>query len=186
VRIWTVPNVITFLRLAAVPVFAVLHAVNDPVAALLVFVGAGLSDGLDGLFARLLDQRSRLGALLDPVADKVLLTTALIALTLTGELPLWFLLLALLREATLIVGALAVHRRGWEVPAKPARLGKYAVFCQLAAVALGLISRVPAWRGGVDPYLAAAILLAAECIVLSAFQYGWQFGNLLSTRPQRS
>lgn len=184
-RVLTVPNGITFLRILAVPVFAVLHALDEPVAALAVFAGAGLSDGLDGLFARLLDQRSRLGALLDPVADKLLLTTAFIALTVTGQLPVWLLILALVREATLIVGALAVHLRGWEVPAKPARLGKYAVFCQLAAAVLGLLSRVPGFEPALLAYLHVAVLLAAECIVLSAFQYAWQFGGMLTAKPGR-
>jgi cardiolipin synthase (CMP-forming) len=186
VRVWTVPNGITFARLLAVPAFAVLHALDQPRWALAVFIGAGISDGLDGLLARMLNQRTRLGALLDPVADKLLITTALVALTVTGQLPVWLLGLALLREATLVAGALAVHLRGWEVPARPARLGKYAVFCQLAAVALGLLARVPGWGGTVADYLNAAILLAAECIVLSAFQYGWQFGSMLTERPKRA
>ena len=182
-RVWTLPNVVTFLRLLAVPAFAVAHATHRPMWALALFVGAGVSDGIDGLLARLLDQRSRLGSLLDPVADKTLITTALIALTLTGQLPLWFLLTALAREALLVVGALAVSVRGWEVPARPARLGKYAVFFQLAAVTLGLISRLPGWHPELQSALVAATLLSAECIVLSAAQYAWQFGSMLSQRP---
>ena len=185
-RVWTLPNVITFLRLLAVPAFAVAHATHRPVWALVLFVGAGLSDGVDGLLARLLDQRSRLGALLDPVADKTLITTALISLTLTGQLPLWFLLTSLAREVVLVLGALAVSLRGWQVPARPARLGKYAVFFQLAAVTLGLVSRLPGWNAQLSSALLAATLLAAECIVLSMAQYAWQFGSMLSRRPASS
>lgn len=182
VQVWTAPNVITFARLLAVPAFAVLHARGHPAAALAVFVGAGVSDGLDGLLARILNQRSRLGALLDPIADKLLLTTALIGLTWTGPLPLWFLLVALSREVLLVVGALVVWLRGLTVPARPARLGKYAVFFELAVVSLGLASRLPGWEGRLREALLASVLLGAECIVLSFLQYAWQFGHLLTDR----
>jgi cardiolipin synthase len=180
----TLPNLVTFARLLAVPVFAVLHARGQASAALWVFVGAGLSDGIDGLLARVLDQRSRLGALLDPAADKLLLTTATVALTLTGELPGWFLAVALGREGLLVLGALLVLGRGRQVPAQPSHLGKYAVFCQLAAVGLGLASRLPGWGGVLAAPRLAAVLLAAECMVLSAALYARQFGGLLGRAPE--
>src|SRR4051812_21441302 len=130
-RVWTIPNLFTFARFICVPVFGWLHATNRPGLALAVFIGAGVSDGLDGLLARALNQRNRLGALLDPIADKLLLVTALCALSITGELPRWFFALAFLREALLGGAALAVWRRGLRVPARPARLGKYGMLFQL-------------------------------------------------------
>src|SRR5258707_916912 len=71
-RIWTVPNQITFLRLGFLPVFLILIAYDRYRWALLVFVISGLSDGFDGLLARSLNQRSALGAYLDPIADKTI------------------------------------------------------------------------------------------------------------------
>lgn len=181
-RVLTAPNVVTLGRLLAVPLFAALHGLHHPRAALAVFVFAGVSDGIDGLLARLLDQRSKLGALLDPIADKLLIATALIALTCTGELPVWFVVLALLREALLLGGALGVWARGREVPRRPGRLGKYATFLQLAVASLGLCARIPRWEGHLQALLLAAVLLAAECSVLSAVQYGFRFGALLRAR----
>ena len=182
VRIFTAPNVVTFGRLLAVPLFALRYAQHRPLAALTVFVLAGLSDGIDGLLARLLDQRSPLGAMLDPVADKLLIATALLALTFTGELPRWFVLLALLREAVLLLGALAVWARGRAIPRRPGRLGKYATFFQLAVASLGLCARIPGWRPHLEALLLGAVLLAAECSLLSAAQYAVRFSGLLRAR----
>ncbi len=69
---WTVPNLLTYLRLLAVPVFVLLHLGGRPGWALVVFLGAVLTDWLDGLLARILHQQSKLGAFLDPFADKLL------------------------------------------------------------------------------------------------------------------
>lgn len=184
VRVLTAPNVVTFGRLLAVPLFALLHATHRPQAALALFVAAGLSDGIDGLLARLLDQRSPLGALLDPLADKLLIATALVALTATGELPRWFVLLALVREAVLGLGALAVWARGREIPRRPGRLGKYATFFQLAVASLGLCARIPGWAPHLEALLLGAVLLAAECSLLSAVQYAVRFGGLLRRRAE--
>ena len=70
---WTVPNVLSYLRLAAVPVFVSLHLGGKPGWALVVFLAASVTDALDGLLARLLDQRTKLGAFVDPLADKLLM-----------------------------------------------------------------------------------------------------------------
>ena len=77
---WTVPNLLTYLRLLAVPVFVSLHLGGRPGWALVLFLGAVLTDSLDGMLARLLHQQSKLGAFLDPLADKLLTGAALIML----------------------------------------------------------------------------------------------------------
>src|SRR5262249_5506825 len=86
-----VPNFLTGLRLAAVPVFVVLLLEGMPGAALAVFVGAMITDWLDGIAARVLKQFTPLGAILDPIADKLLGVSALVLLCLTGRLPIWML-----------------------------------------------------------------------------------------------
>src|SRR5258708_28518012 len=85
-RIWTVPNQITFLRLGFLPFFLILIAYDHYRSALLVLVIAGLSDGIDGLLARSLNQRSALGAYLDPIADKLLLSSSFIILAFKKHL----------------------------------------------------------------------------------------------------
>src|SRR5271155_2417806 len=81
-RIWTVPNLITFLRLGFIPLFLILVLYEEYRWALLVLFVAGFSDGIDGLLARTLHQKSALGAYLDPIADKLLLCSSFIALSL--------------------------------------------------------------------------------------------------------
>src|SRR5438876_5120532 len=88
-RIWTVPNQITFLRLGFLPVFLMLIAYDRYRWALLVLVVSGLSDGIDGLLARSLNQRSALGAYLDPIADKLLLSSSFVLLTFKKQLAWW-------------------------------------------------------------------------------------------------
>jgi cardiolipin synthase len=85
-RIWTVPNQITFLRLGFLPFFLILIAYSHYRSALLVLVIAGLSDGIDGLLARSLNQRSALGAYLDPIADKLLLSSSFVILAFKKQL----------------------------------------------------------------------------------------------------
>src|SRR5216683_852956 len=93
-RIWTVPNQITLLRLGFLPFFLILISYEHYRWALLVLVLAALSDAFDGLLARKLNQRSSLGAFLDPIADKLLLSSSFIILAmeknLPGGSPFWF------------------------------------------------------------------------------------------------
>jgi cardiolipin synthase len=173
------------LRLLAVPIFAWLHVVGRPGPALAVFVAASLSDSLDGALARLLDQKSDLGGLLDPIADKLLVTTALVLLAFTASVPGWFLVLIVIRESMLLVGAIAVRRRGWHVPRAPARLGKYAAFLEFGTAVLGLADQVPGWSGLVHDWLRVTVFLGAECVVGSACQYAYRFAGMLVTRPKQ-
>src|SRR5687768_437682 len=85
--ILTIPNLISFLRLALIPVFASLLFYGYGATALVVFLIAGISDGLDGFIARRFKQESELGTIIDPIADKLLMTTAFIILTMPNVLP---------------------------------------------------------------------------------------------------
>jgi len=85
-RIWTVPNQITLLRLGFLPIFLILISYEHYRWALAVLVVAGLSDGIDGLLARKLNQRSSLGAYLDPIADKLLLSSSFVILAFKKEI----------------------------------------------------------------------------------------------------
>ena len=97
-RIWTVPNQITLLRLGFLPYFLILISYEQYKWALLVQVLAGLSDGIDGLLARSLNQRSALGAYLDPIADKLLLSSSFIILAFKQKLAWWLTILVLSRD----------------------------------------------------------------------------------------
>lgn len=112
VRVLTVANQLTFLRILLIPLFALLVLYSYPGSALIVFIVAGVTDALDGLIARRAHQRTSLGAWLDPMADKLLLATAFIMLTipgmdLTNHVPLWLTMLILSRDVV-IVGVVAI------------------------------------------------------------------------------
>src|SRR5262245_16679096 len=85
-RVFTIANILTFLRMGLIPVFAIMLVYNREGWALAVFTLAGVSDGIDGFIARRFKQESELGQMMDPIADKLLMTTAFIMLTIPGML----------------------------------------------------------------------------------------------------
>ena len=172
--LWKVPNLLTLARIALAPVFVALYARGHTLAALLVFGAAATTDFLDGLAARLLRQHTRLGTLLDPVADKLLEMCALVALAARGELPWWLPALVFSRDLAQLVGALLLRGTRHRVPVAPTRIGKYATFGIVGTVLLALAEGVGAlaWAA---PFAAAMGLLAAICVVLSWMQYALYF-----------
>lgn len=178
----TIPNAISLLRLLLVPVFAWLYLADRPFAALLVFAAAAISDGIDGLLARILDQCSPLGAFLDPLADKALALTALVLLVLSGTLPAWFLVLALTRDVVVLVTALGVRLSHRAIAMAPTRVSKYATFALMTTIILALIARWPLYGPSVQPFVASAGIVAAQCLLVASIQYARR-GLRLFHRP---
>jgi cardiolipin synthase (CMP-forming) len=113
-RVWTVPNVLSMLRLLGVPLF--LWLLLGPEAdgwAIILLALAGISDWADGKIARALNQRSRLGTLLDPAADRLYIVATLVALALREVVPLWLVALLVGRELVLGVLLLVLRRHGY-------------------------------------------------------------------------
>ena len=132
-RVWTVPNALSVLRLLGVPLF--LWLLLGPEAdgwAVLVLMISGVTDWADGKLARWLDQSSRLGALLDPAADRLYIVAALIALALRGIVPGWLVAVLLGRELVLGVALLILRRYGYP-PLQVHYLGKAATLLLLYA-----------------------------------------------------
>jgi len=173
------PNAITSIRLALVPVFAWLHLTDRPFSAMVVFTVAALSDGIDGLLARLFDQRTRLGAILDPIADKLLVATSLVLLVVSGTLPPWLFLTALLRDAAVGSLGLASRLKGRWLEVEPTRISKYATFTVMATVFLALGYRAGVGGPEVVPYLRVVAIVAAQCLLVASLQYGHRLFGLL-------
>lgn len=135
------PNLISVARIALVLPVAVLMIRAQYGTALWVALAAGLSDALDGWLARRFGWRSRLGAFLDPVADKLLLMTSYLVLAVLGALPLWIALLVLGRDLVILGGALGY--RLWVGPfkARPRRLAKFSTLVQILFVLLVLLRK---------------------------------------------
>ncbi|MBF6371809.1 CDP-alcohol phosphatidyltransferase family protein [Nocardia farcinica] len=133
-RILTVPNVLSVLRLIGVPVFLWLLLVERADGwAFALLVASGITDFLDGKLARLLDQSSRLGALLDPFVDRLYLVTTLVAFVARGLLPWWVALLLVGRDAVLTL-TLSIYRRRELDPPEVIYLGKAATFALMSAL----------------------------------------------------
>lgn len=182
----TIPNLITFARLGLVPVFIWLKLAGRPDAAMICFAVAMGSDAIDGLLARLLNQRSKLGAVLDPLADKLLVASALVLLVVDGSLPVWLLSLILLRDGLIAIGALMVRRKKLDLPAQPSRIGKYATFSMAALVVLALGAQTSVAPSAAAPYTWVVGLLAGLCVVISTGQYLARFGHLFFAPPRRA
>ena len=168
----TLPNLLTAARIVLAPVFLALYVSGETVRALAAFAAAAATDVLDGLVARALDQRTRLGAFLDPIADKFLAACALFALATRGRLPMWLPLVVVARDAAQLLGAGVLRLVHRTVPVAPTRIGKYATFLLAATVLTALAGEFADWEPRAVSRLVAALgLLAAECVAVSWVQY---------------
>lgn len=137
-RVLTVPNLLSFMRLALVPVFLVLILLGQDMLALLVLVFSSLSDFLDGVIARRFGQITRLGQLLDPAADRLFIFAALIGLSVRGVIPWWFFIILAGRELLLLVLGITLANFGYG-PLPVHHLGKVATLCLFYALPILMI-----------------------------------------------
>jgi cardiolipin synthase (CMP-forming) len=148
-RIWTIPNVISFVRLLGVPLFLyLLLGPEKDVAAVIVLAIGGTTDWVDGFVARRMNSVSRLGELLDPFADRLYILATLIGFTIRGVVPWWLTGALLLREVVLGVSLLVLRRHGYGPP--PVHyVGKTGTFVLLAAFPVILLAQAldspPPW-----------------------------------------
>jgi cardiolipin synthase len=170
-RVFNLPNVISLLRLAAVPVVAWLILRQHWTAACWLFLAAAVSDGVDGLLARWLDQTTQLGAALDTVADKALGVTTLVLLTLAEAIPLWVTLAILIRDSVIVLGALSFRGLAGHLEIHPTWLGKTHMFAEFAllALVLGGLAGVLVLEDFRMPLFVAVFAIAA----ISGVQYVW-------------
>ena len=137
----TLPNFLTLLRIVAIPIFLVFLAQHDYAAAFILFLAAGVTDTIDGAVARLTDSRTELGAILDPMADKLLLVSSFIVLGFQGGIAPWLVVLVVSRDLIVVLGYFIlyfVHQQAMEVD--PSRLGKVNTFFELFTVGFALMS----------------------------------------------
>ena len=174
-------NWLTILRILLIPVFVSLLVYRKPGPALLVFAAAALTDLLDGYVARRSGSQSRLGAFLDPIADKLLLTASFVTLTYLKALPFWIAAVVITRDVILVGGAFVIHMLGARIYPRPTWAGKAATFFQIVAVLAGLTARYV----GLPPLARGAVMwLAAGFTVISGLQYivqGMRFLNAVGT-----
>ena len=134
----TVANLITILRIIFVPVFIIYMLNNRVLASLIVFIIAGISDALDGLLARILHQKSSLGAHLDPLADKLLLMSAFVTLAIFNRIPSWFAVMTISRDVIILLGVLILYLNRYPIKIKPLLLSKATTCMQVITILIVL------------------------------------------------
>ena len=154
------PNLITVARIVLTPVLVIFLINGHTLAALTVFVIAGLSDGLDGLLARMTRHKTRFGEIADPLADKLLLDTTYVTLAVGGRIPAWLAVVVLSRDFLIITGILLLTFFNKPVTIRPLVSSKITTFLQISTVILVL---------GADFIHPAAALTAAALAATAAF-----------------
>lgn len=170
-------NQITVLRMVLVPfvILAILYGKFH--AAFYLVFAAGLTDGIDGLLARKLGQQSTLGRYLDPIADKLLLNSCLLALTAVGQIPLWLAIMVLSRDVIILMTSLVLILAGRGVN-PPSLAGKATTVAMIVTVLLTLLQNLlPSTLLPSAQQLGCYI--AAVLTIVSGLQYAWQTGERL-------
>ncbi|SFR61575.1 CDP-diacylglycerol--glycerol-3-phosphate 3-phosphatidyltransferase [Marinobacter gudaonensis] len=164
-----IPNALTFLRILLIAPFAGALLVGDYRRALVIFFLAAATDAIDGFLARHFNWRSRLGAIADPLADKALLITAYLMLTLTSVLPVWLFAVVLGRDLLIVGGALAYHYFVGRYDMEPSIPGKINTFVQIlvALAIIVLLADLPMQPWVVD----AGIVVVAVSAIASGGHY---------------
>ncbi|WP_272699941.1 CDP-diacylglycerol--glycerol-3-phosphate 3-phosphatidyltransferase [Desulfovibrio sp. Fe33] len=141
--IWTVPNILTVVRILLTPLFVVAYVGENFNLAWMLFAVAGLTDAFDGFLARIWNQRTQLGAVLDPLADKALLVTSFICLAVKGWIPFWFAVLVVSRDLIIVGGLAVLAFLGVDVKnrIKPIWISKFNTAAQILFVVSVMIHR---------------------------------------------
>lgn len=141
-----IPNAITILRIIVLPFFINFLLYGYYSYALIIFFLAGVSDALDGFLARVLNKKTRLGAYLDPLADKLMLTSAFVTLAILKEIPLWVTVTIVSRDIIMIMGTLTMILMNGNYWVSPSIWGKVTTNMEVLLISLVLISMVSGWK----------------------------------------
>jgi len=134
------PNILTLTRVLLIPLFVILIINKSIEWALLTFAIAGITDGIDGLIARITHQRTELGAYLDPIADKLLLSSAFITLAIVEIIPSWLAVIVITRDVIILVGFLVMVLTSYHPKISPSLLSKATTAFQIVTIVLALMS----------------------------------------------
>ena len=181
-HILTLANQLTIVRILLIPVFVLLLVYGQPGWALAVFATAGLTDGLDGLIARRTSSRTSLGAWLDPMADKLLLVTTFVVLTISAvdvmhHIPLWLTVLVITRDVIIVGVAAIVTLALGPRTFPPSLLGKVATGTYIVTVVVFLFFN---WREQDSPLIDAAVWGTLALTLASGLDYIVRIGRLVN------
>ena len=170
----TVPNIITAIRIVLAPVF-IIYLINDQfLSALVVFLLCAISDGLDGMLARLLKQKSKLGLYLDPLADKFLLVAAFITLSVRGFLPPWLTVTVITRDVFILLGVFVLFLNKLDLTINPSILSKITTWLQFITVVAVLARKYLPVRPEAYPYIFYVTAIFTIASGLHYMHYGFK------------
>ncbi len=169
-RVLTVPNQLTILRLGFLPFFIIFIKYDRYAWALAILIVAAVTDGLDGLLARQLDQKTSLGAYLDPIADKLLLSSSFFVLALKGKINWWLTILVLSRDVLILTTAVVILLVVGYRPFPPSIYGKLTTAVQILLV-FAVISAAVFHEPWLDLLRRVFVYLVAGLTVVSGFHY---------------
>jgi len=180
----TIANIITLMRLVAVPVIVWALLAGEMMPAFILFVLAGLSDAVDGAIARTFNQQSELGTVLDPLADKIMLVSVFIVLSYLGQVPLWLTILVVSRDLLIVVGVVICFLLDKPITINPLWISKANTTVQIVLICfvlaiLALNIEAGSVRTGLE-------LLTAALTAGSALAYTIAGIKHLSTKAQSS
>lgn len=166
-----VPNALTIVRILTIPGFLILLTGGYPLAALGLFVVGGVTDALDGAIARLTNSKTELGAILDPLADKLLLLSSFAVLAMMGLVPNWLTVLVVIRDVILLAGYFTLFvATGERMAVRPSAIGKATTFLQLLSVTVVLLGIC--WPQLVPPALRPPLFVTTGlATAVSGLQY---------------
>lgn len=173
-RFWTVPNFFSMLRIFLIPVFLYMLLQNKVFQAMIVFLFASTTDILDGMTARIWDQKTKIGGLLDPAADKLLMTAAIIILSIPSisqpnTIPLWLTVAIIGRDIAIVSAAFVIYKLRDHTKFPPSLIGKTSTVCQMGVILcvllLNVLDRTPA-------FLSLLYILTVALTIISGFGYG--------------
>lgn len=182
----TIPNLLSILRMGLVPVFIIAIIDGRSMEALWVFVAAGLTDALDGLIARFWHQQSRLGAYLDPMADKLLLVSAYTVLAIPSLnpsflVPFWITVLVIARDVLIVLLSLLLYLSYGLSKFPPAWISKVTTTVQVVAVALVLLAGA---EESLEPVAELSLYLVALLTVASGLNYVVLANRMVAARDE--
>ncbi len=183
---FTIPNFLSLARMGLIPLFIIAVLDGESRKALLIFAIAGLTDAVDGAIARFWNQESPLGAYLDPVADKLLLTSAYVVLSFPtlnqgAQIPLWVTVLVLARDVLMVAVALILYLAVGIKKFPPSVLGKINTLFQVAAVVLVLFSAI---LRQLEPIASWTLMAVAVLTVVSGLNYVYRYSRMPQAAPQ--
>ncbi len=175
----TVPNIITMIRILLAPIFIIYVINGQLLTGLVVLIICGISDGVDGMVARLFNQKSKLGTWLDPLADKIILVSAFFSLGIEGFLPPWLTVVVISRDLLILTGIVIIYLTGIELNIKPVFISKITTCFQFVTVIAVLAETSLTFMEGKYIYL---YYLTALLTIVSFLQYLYQWLKMMGDK----